>query len=88
MCLINEANFTAASLLVISEVFNTRADIKYEVYQTKAQEQEQKVISKQVVNDSEDEEEQFMDLDRVKEEKSKHKNVERNIEKALAEAKF
>jgi hypothetical protein len=40
------------------------------------------------VNDSDDEEEQFMDLDRVKEEKSKHKNVERNIEKALAEAKF
>ena len=29
-----------------------------------------------------------MDVDRVKEEKNKHKNVERNIEKTLAEAKF
>ena len=32
MSLINEANFTAASLLVISEVFNTRADVRFEIY--------------------------------------------------------
>ena len=57
MSLINEANFTAASLLVISEVFNTRADVRFEIYQSKAHEKEQVVISKDTVKDSDDDEE-------------------------------
>ena len=32
MCLINEANFTAASLLVLSEILGCRADVRFELF--------------------------------------------------------
>jgi ribosome biogenesis protein MAK21 len=32
MCLMNEANFTAASLLVLSEILAARADVRFELF--------------------------------------------------------
>lgn len=75
MSLINEANFTAATLLVISEIFSTRADVRFEIYQSKiGDKKENPVISTQAVNASDDDDEKFLDVDRVKEEKNKNQN--------------
>jgi hypothetical protein len=32
MCLVNEANFTAAVLLVLSEMLSARADVRFELF--------------------------------------------------------
>ena len=59
MCLVNEANFTAATLLVISEVLNTRPDARFELFQNKPQEKvTETVISKEAVQSSDDEDEE------------------------------
>lgn len=85
MCLINEANFTAASLLVLSEILSTRADVKFELFQSKAQDSDSmKVISKEAMADSDEDEERFLDVDRVEENKQKLKGEQ----KALMEQKF
>ena len=33
MCYVNEGNFTAATLLVISEIWRCRKDVTYEIFQ-------------------------------------------------------
>ena len=50
MCFANESNFTAASLLVVSELLKSRRDVAIEIFKfgygaTKGEEEEQKVIS-------------------------------------------
>jgi ribosome biogenesis protein MAK21 len=67
MCLVNESNFTAASLLVLSEILGCRADVRFELFQSKAQDKSQApVISAEAVKESDDEdEEHFLDVDRV-----------------------
>ena len=82
MCFLNESNFTAASLLVISELLKVRKDVAFEIFKFNSQHQvgeEQKVISihatkgkeaKTIDESSDDEdEENFQDVDRVLEEK-------------------
>ena len=57
MTFANEANFTCATLLVINELFRSRSDVRYAIFQhSKASTQ----ISK---NDSD--EEVFQDIDRI-----------------------
>ena len=76
MCLVNEANFTAASLLVLSEILAARADVRFELFQSKAQDKSQApVISSEAVKDSDDDEEQFLDVDRVQEAKQQAQNA-------------
>ena len=81
MCFINESNFTAGTLLVISELLKVRKDVAFEIFKfnSKQIDEEQKVISihatkgkqadKVDENSDDDEEENFQDVDRVLEEK-------------------
>lgn len=64
MAFCNEANFTCACLLVVNEVLRTRPDVKYSVFQ-----QGSKPDMAGRVQDSDDEEEVFLDADRIEEER-------------------
>lgn len=80
MCFVNESNFTAASLLVISELLKMRKDVAFEIFKFNSQlgAEKQAVISihatkgknvKAESSSDDDEEENFQDVDRVLEEK-------------------
>ena len=72
MCYVNEGNFTAATLLVISEIWRCRKDVTYEIFQfdvNRRSKEESKeptqIISSDAIgisgakDDSDDEEEVF-----------------------------
>ena len=66
MCFVNESNFTAATLLVISELLKVRKDVGLEIFKfnTQLEKEEQNVISihakksAAVIDDSDDDEEE------------------------------
>ena len=76
MSFINESNFVAASLLVISEIFKVRSDVRLEIfrfsYKSTKQDLPSKVISSAAKkgaaggdDDDDEDEEVFQDVDRV-----------------------
>ena len=78
MAFLNEANFVAATLLVISEILKVRSDVRLEVYRftsKRGQDLPSKVISAAAKkgngaldDEDDDEEEVFQDVDRAMEE--------------------
>ena len=85
MCFVNESNFSAATLLVISELLKVRKDVALEIYKFNSQLKEKERHGDQGIisihakkrNDQglkaetsdSEEEENFQDVDRVLEEK-------------------
>ena len=70
MTFCNEANFTCACLLVVNEVFRSRSDIRYSVFQNltvKSEPEAKPLISSKP--DADSDEEVFQDLDRIEEAK-------------------
>ena len=81
MCFINEANFSAATLLVVSEILRSRGDVRYEIFQFdvmkkhSTETEPKNVMSVDAVGRAEgkksgsdgdsDDEEVFKDVDRV-----------------------
>ncbi len=80
MCFVNESNFAAATLLVISELLKVRKDVALEIFKfnTQLSKEEQSVVSihaqkgkdkpkdkKEASSSSDDEEENFQDVDRA-----------------------
>ena len=74
MAFINESNFVAASLLVISEIFKVRSDVRLEIfrftYKSTKQDLPANVISSVAKigadgADDDEDEEVFQDVDRV-----------------------
>lgn len=70
MCYINEASYTAACILIISEILKSRDDIKYALFKQRKFESksESKQAIKNAIDDDEDEE-RFIDIDRLDEQK-------------------
>jgi hypothetical protein len=66
MCFINEANYTAACLLIISEVIKSRDDIRFSLYRTTSTFSNNKSTK---INDimDDDDEEVFYDKDKLDE---------------------
>ena len=101
MCFVNESNFAAATLLVISELLKVRKDVAFEIFKHKTQleKEEKNVISiharkgaqdeKDKESSSDDEEENFQDVDRVLEEqKTAKKQIQNEITKKEASNKY
>ena len=81
MCFINEANFSAATLLVVSEILRSRGDVRYEIFQFdvmkrhSGEAEPKNVLSADAIGKTEgkksgsdgesDDEEVFKDVDRV-----------------------
>lgn len=60
MCFINEANFSAATLIVISEIFKARNDIRSLVFSSN------KNFASQSLGDIDDEDDEvFVDVDKI-----------------------
>jgi len=75
MCYVNEANFAAASLIIISEILKARNDIRLELFDGKfsqakdggpSGQQQTGQAPKLDQAESDDEEEVFIDVDKVK----------------------
>ena len=93
MCFINEANFAAATLLVVSEILRSRKDVRYEIFQFDVVNKHGSgaeptnvmsldAMGKAAANASgsdegSDDEEVFKDVDRVREEKKRAETAER-----------
>lgn len=89
MCMINESNFTAASLLVFSEILSTRADVRFELFQNRAQNTtQQSVLAKEAKVDSDTDDEKFQDVDRVAENIHKHQTAANKKQQSLVDEKF
>ena len=98
MCFVNESNFAAATLLVISELLKVRKDVAMEIFKfgtqldeagpavisihAKKAKDEDKPVNSEESDD--DEEENFQDVDRVLEEqKTAQKKVIKEISKKV-----
>lgn len=84
MTFTNEANFTCACLLVINEIFRSRPDVRYTVFQnskTNVTKAEQTTHALAVQGEDSDEE-VFQDVDRLEEET---KRVETTINKQITQ---
>ena len=93
MCFINEANFAAATLLVVSEILRSRKDVRYEIFQFDAGSKAgsgaelKNVMSLDAIGKAgadeqgsggdSDDEEVFKDVDRVQAEKKHTETAER-----------
>ena len=95
MSFINESNFVAASLLVISEIFKVRSDVRLEIfrfsYKSTKQDLPSKVISSAAKkgaaggdDDDDEDEEVFQDVDRVIDEQ--HRQDKKEVKETLAQS--
>lgn len=80
MCFIHEASYTAACLLIISEILNQREDIKYVLFKgqnfgsaSKLIDDTSKNLTNRVISLDDDDEEHFIDIDRIDELKKQSK---------------
>lgn len=67
MCYINETGFTAATLLIISELIKLKDDLKFNLYSfdvARLGSKAKKPAISNMINDS-DEEERFYDVDKL-----------------------
>jgi len=63
MCFVNEAGFTAASLLIISELIRVKDDLKFNLYSFHSK----GLSTAKLAADDSDEEERFYDVDKLQE---------------------
>ena len=72
MSSINEASFTAACLLIISELIRCKDDLRFQMYSLEQLTSVKKQIQNEGQNDEDDdddEEERFVDADKIQEKK-------------------
>jgi hypothetical protein len=87
MSYLNEANFTAATLVILNELFKIRKDVKLALFQFDFKNQD--VSNKKTENDirldqadsDDDEEERFIDVDKLQDELNTEVKVEEKIKK-------
>lgn len=66
MCFINETGYTAATLLIISELIKVKDDVKFNLYSFDFAKPTQKLSNKKNTNLNEsDDEEHFYDIDKI-----------------------